>query len=65
MPGAESSGFVAPIIVRTVAIALRPLERERDQRARGDEVDELAEERPRGVLGVVLLGDGALEDELA
>ena len=43
----------------------RPLERERDQRARGDEVDELAEERPRGVLGVVLLGDRALRARAA
>ena len=33
------------------------LEDDRDQRSAGDEVDELAEERLLGVLGVVLVGD--------
>ncbi len=63
-PAPSRSGFVAPIIVRTVDDRARALERERDERARRDEVDELAEERPLGVLGVVLLGDGAGEHEL-
>ena len=39
----------------------RALERPGDQRAAGDEVDELAEERPLAVLGVVRLGDLAVE----
>ena len=54
VPGAESAGFVAPIIVRTPAIASSPRDREREDRAGGDEVDELAEERLALVLGVVL-----------
>ncbi len=64
VPGAESSGLVAPIIVRTVATALGPLEGHGHERPGGDELDELAEERLALVLRVVALGHGLLEDEL-
>src|SRR5215212_5932457 len=40
---------------------LEPLEDERDERAAGDEVHELAEERALAVLGVVLLGEVPLD----
>src|SRR5919112_1171391 len=40
---------------------LVPLEHECDERAAGDEVHELPEERALGVLGVVLLGKAALD----
>src|SRR3954451_3079077 len=42
-------------------VGARTLRDERDERAAGDEVDELAEERLAVVLGVVLLGGVAVE----
>ena len=56
VPGAESSGLVAPIIARTVATAAGPLDHHRDHRAGGDELDELGVERLADVLDVVLGG---------
>ena len=53
-PGAASSGFVAPMTWRAAVDRLVALEDHRDERARGDELDELAEERLALVLGVVL-----------
>ena len=57
VPGAESSGFVAPIIVADDRIADLAAHGEREHRPRGDEVDELAEERLALVLGVVLASE--------
>ena len=54
VPGAESSGFVAPIIVRHDRDRHSPLTREREHGPGRDEVDERAEERLAPVLGVVL-----------
>src|SRR5271163_3219396 len=42
-----------------------PLQHHRDERARRDEVDELAEERPLGVLGVVALRELARDGHVA
>ena len=57
VPGAASAGFVAPIVLRHDRDRALALEHERERRRRGDEVDELAEERLLAVLGVVLLGE--------
>ena len=65
MPGAASSGLVAPITWRAALTASFALEHHRDDRAGGDEVDELAEERPLGVLGVVALGQLAGDGHVA
>ena len=56
-PVVASSGFVAPITWRAAVDGLVALEHHRDERRGGDEVDELAEERPLRVLGVVRLGE--------
>ena len=56
-PGAASTGLVAPISWRAAGDRFGALEHHRDQRAAGDEGDQLAEEGLLGVLGVVLVGD--------
>ena len=63
-PGAASSGFVAPMSWRAALTASWPSRTSGDERAAGDEVHELAEERPLGVLGVVRLGRVARRDEV-
>ena len=63
-PVAASSGFVAPITWRA-ARRPRALEDHRDERAGGDEVDELAEERLALVLGVVLSAVSRVERHAA
>ena len=60
-PGAASSGSVAPITWRAARTASRPLQHHRHDRARGDEVDQLAEERSLGMLGVVAFGQRPLD----
>ena len=56
-PGAASSGFGGADDLARGRDGVVALEHQRDERARGDEVDELAEERLALVLGVVLLGE--------
>ena len=64
-PGCASAGFVAPIVVRIVAIAPSPSTTSAHVGAGGDELDELAEERLLAVLGVVRLAELAVDrDEL-
>ena len=64
-PGSASAGFVAPIVVRAVRDRALALEHERERRPGGDEVDELAEERLRLVLGVVLFRERAVDRQQA
>ena len=65
VPGAASFGRVAPTIVADDRDRVRALDGERDERARGDEVDERAEERALAVDRVVALGELAADlDEL-
>ena len=52
--GAESAGFVAPISPRTPTIASSPRTAKREHGPRGDEVDEVGEERLATVLRVVI-----------
>ena len=56
VPGAESSGLVAPIIVRTVATAAGPSITIATTGPGGDELHQPVEERLALVLGVVLVG---------
>ena len=56
-PGAASSGFGRADHLARGPDRLGALEHHRDDRPGGDEVDELAEERALGVLGVVALGE--------
>ena len=56
-PASASTGLVAPISWRAAVTAFGPSSTSGDQRAAGDELDQLAEEGLLGVLGVVLVGD--------
>ena len=62
-PGSASAGFVAPIVLRSVAIAPSPSTTSAQRRPRRDELDELAEERLLLVLGVVRLAELAARGE--
>ena len=61
MPGVGVCGFVAPIVVRTTAIAPSPSTTSASVGAEVMNVDQLAEERLLAVLGVVLLGELAVD----
>ena len=61
VPGAASCGRVAPLMARTTAIAFGPVEGSRDERRRGDELDQAGEERLAAVGGVVTLGEIAID----
>ena len=65
VPGAESAGLVAPIIPRTPENRVLAADGEREDGARRDERDELAEEGLALVLGVVLLRERAGDLEQA
>ena len=56
-PVAASIGLVAPISWRAALTASSPSRIAATSGPLGDELDELAEERPLGMLGVVLLGE--------
>ena len=63
VPGAESRGVRRAHRGADDGDRALALEHERERRRRGDELDELAEERLLGVLGVVLLGQPAVDGE--
>ena len=65
VPGAESAGFVAPIIPADAEDRVLTADGEREHGAGRDERDELAEERLSLVLGVVLLRERAGDLEQA
>ena len=61
VPGAACAESVTPIMVRATVMASRPFPHHGDDGAGGDERGETLEERLADVLGVVPLGEGAVD----